>query len=90
MSNFQTRKAARIAEAAAGVTVQFSVVTNNYAWDAETVGTFKSRQAAAEFTAQIGPWVGDCRARRTLSARHPNAFIGSGMSFRIVREQVTA
>lgn len=90
MSDFKSRKAIRIEEAKAGVTFQFSVVTNSYAWETETVGTFKSRQAANDFTAQISAWVGDCRALRALISRHPNAFISSGMSFKIVREKIAA
>lgn len=82
-TSFADRKAAR--KAAGNQQFAFQVVAGYY-FGGEVVGQFNSRKEAEAFAfEQIGSLVGNTKAFRALSARHPEDSIPMGQTWEISR-----
>ena len=88
MLDFKARKQSRIQDEKDGVKFCFKVIVNSITFNGYVVETFDSKQEASNFTKQLGPMVGNCRAMHVLFSRHPNSFISDGIRFEIVREKI--
>lgn len=89
MTDFNTRKAARIAEGNSSKKFRFLVISNHYAFPAETVAVFASKKVAEEFaTKQVGSFAGRTEASILFASRHRNEFVPTGVQFKVERQEV--
>lgn len=85
MSDFRTRKAARIAAQSAGVKYKFQVVAQ---YDGKCVGTFSSRREAERFAnEQIGPVAGNTAAFKAWCVMRPRNEPTPWTHFHVVRAE---